>query len=105
MDISRKIDKFYLLMLMTKCGNNGRGYEIFSERYTDIETELKSILAENKIKPLNENRIRIWEIILELWQKYKEEHKTKNTLSSGLIKLNRKTFYDLFNAVKYIYIL
>jgi hypothetical protein len=36
---------------------------------------------------------------LELWVKYKEEHKEDNELSDGLIKLNRLTFSDLFYAM------
>ena len=61
---------------------------------------LGSLLNQNKIKPLNQNSTRIVEITLELWQKYKEEHRSDNTLSNGLIKLNRKTFSDLFYAMQ-----
>ncbi|MCK5170786.1 MAG: hypothetical protein KAQ75_12990, partial [Bacteroidales bacterium] len=54
----------------------------------------------NKVRPLNENSTRICEITLELWQKYKEEHRSDQTLSNGLIQLNRKTFSDLFFAMQ-----
>jgi hypothetical protein len=98
---AKLVDKFYLLMVETTSEeNSGRSYDRFAEMYVEIEVEINSLLNKNKIKPLNENSTRICEITLELWQKYKEEHKTDNTLSNGLIKLNRKVFADLFFAMQ-----
>jgi hypothetical protein len=98
---SKQVDKFYLLMLeTTKQENDGRKYELFTNEYVNIEVELNSLLSKNKVRPLNENSTRICEITLEHWQKYKEEHKEKNTLSDGLIKLNRQSFSDLFYAMQ-----
>jgi len=98
---SKQVDKFYLSMLETTTPeNNGRKFELFANEYVNIEVELNSLLTKNKIKPLNENSTRICEITLELWQKYKEEHKTKNTLSNGLIILNRQSFNDLFYSMQ-----
>ena len=98
---SKAVDKFYLSMLeTTSASNEGRTFNNFSEEYVNIEVELNSLLNKNKIRPLNENSTRICEITLQLWVKYKEEHKTDNTLSNGLIKLNRKTFDDLFFAMQ-----
>lgn len=98
---AKAIDKFYLLMLgTTKAENGGRDFSKFSAQYVDIEVELNSLLNKNKIRPLNENSTRICEITIQLWLKYKEEHKNDNTLSDGLIKLNNKTFSDLFYAMQ-----
>ena len=98
---TRQVDKFYLTMLETTTEeDNGRIYEKFAMQYVDIEVELFSLLNQNKVRPLNENSTRICEITLQLWQKYKEEHKTDNTLSNGLIKLNMQTFSDLFFAMQ-----
>ena len=98
---TKQVDKFYLTMLeTTTVDNNGRSYEKFANQYVDIEVELYSLLNQNRVRPLNENSTRICEITLELWQKYKEEHKTDNTLSDGLIKLNQQTFSDLFFAMQ-----
>lgn len=100
-NIARHVDKFYLEMLeTTNKKNDGRAYDKFTESYINIEVELNSLLVQNKIRPLNENSIRICEITLQLWIKYKNEHKTDNTLSDGLIILNRKTFDDLFYAMQ-----
>lgn len=98
---SKAVDKFYLLMLETTTSENeGRVFNKFAEQYVNIEVELNSLLNKNKIRPLNENSIRVCEITLQLWIKYKTEHKKDNTLGNGLIKLNRKTFSDLFYAMQ-----
>jgi hypothetical protein len=99
--VTKQTDKFYLTMLeTTKNESDGRSYTKFVEEYVAIEVELNSLLNKNKVRPLNENSVRICEITLELWIKYKEEHKADNDLSDGLIKLNRKTFSDLFYAMQ-----
>lgn len=97
---AKQVDKFYLMMQETTSKeNDGRIFINFATQYVDIEVELNSMLTKNKIRPLNENSIRICEITLELWEKYKNEHKDDDTLSDGLIKLNRMTFSDLFYAM------
>jgi hypothetical protein len=98
---SMTVDKFYLSMLeTTKAENTGRAFSKFSEQYVEIEVELNSLLNQNKVRPLNENSIRICEITLQVWMKRKEEHKKDNTLSDGLIKLNQKDFNELFLAMQ-----
>jgi PBP1b-binding outer membrane lipoprotein LpoB len=100
LETAKRVDKFYLDMLETTVNENGdRAYNKMVDSYVEIEVELSSLLSKNKIRPLNENSIRICEITLELWVKYKEEHKEDNELSDGLIKLNRLTFSDLFYAM------
>ena len=98
---SKSVDKFYLKMLETTTPkDSGRAYNKSVEEYVNIEVELNSLLNKNKIRPLNENSTRICEITLELWIKRKVEHKTKDSLSDALIKLNRKDFSDLFFAMQ-----
>lgn len=100
-ETAKTVDKFYLSMLeTTTVDNDGRAYVKFTEQYVGIEAELNSLLNKNKIRPLNQNSTRICEITLQLWQKYKEEHKSKNKLSDGIIKLNQKTFSELFFAMQ-----
>lgn len=97
---AKVVDKFYLSMLETTSDKNGsRAFDNFTDQYVEIEVDLNALLNKNKIRPLNENSVRICEITLQLWLKYKEEHKKDNTLSDGLIKLNRKAFSDLFFAM------
>jgi hypothetical protein len=100
-NIAKDVDKFYLSMLeTTTAADSGRVYKNFAEQYVSIEVELNSLLVKNKIRPLNENSTRICEIAIEMWIKYKEEHKKDDSLSDGLIRLNRKTFSDLFFAMQ-----
>lgn len=99
--LAKQVDKFYLEMLETTSNSNGgRAFKKFTESYVNIEVELNSLLNKNQVRPLNENSIRICEITLQLWIKYKNEHKEDNNLSDGLIKLNRKTFGDLFYSMQ-----
>ena len=98
---AKAVEKFYLVMLETASEENGgRVYNKFAEQYINIQVELNSLLNKNKNRPLNENSTRVCEITLELWMKYKEEHKKDNTLSNGVIKLNKLTFDDLFYAMQ-----
>ncbi len=100
-ETSKAVDKFYLIMLETTSNTGGeRSYELFAEDYVNIEVELNSLLNKNKVRPLNDNSIRICEITLQLWQKYKLEHKEDNSLPDGMIELNRQTFSDLFYAMQ-----
>jgi len=88
------------MMETTAPENDGRAYDKFSDQYVNIEVELNSLLNKNKVRPLNTHSTRICEITKQLWVKYKEEHKTDNTLNDGLIKLNQLTFSDLFYAMQ-----
>ena len=98
---SKTVDKLYLTMLETTvAADSGRSYAKFANQYVAVEVELNSLLTKNKLRPLNKNSLKIIENTLELWQKYKGEHKADNTLSDGIIKLNRKTFNDLFFAMQ-----
>lgn len=100
-ETAKEVDRFYLNMLETTSNSNGqRAYPFFAEKYVDFEVELNSLLNQNRIRPLNENSVRICEITLQLWVKYKEEHKEDNSISDGMIKLNRQTFSDMFYAMQ-----
>lgn len=97
---AKKVDKFYLIMLeTTDQDNKNREYSNFINEYIDIEVELNALLSRNRVKSLNKNSIRICEITLELWIKYKEEHKKDVWLSDVKIRLNRKNMGELFYAM------
>ena len=98
---SKSVDLFYLNMLENTSVKTGdRIFDEFSEKYTELEVELNSLLNKNKIRPLNNHSTRICEITLQLWQKYKSVHKKDTTLLDGEIKYNRKVFNDLFYAMQ-----
>ncbi len=95
---AKKIDNFYLTMKDIPAAK--RQYDNFSTSYIDIEVDLNSLVTKNRVRPLNTESTRIAEITLQLWEKYKEEHKKDNALSDGLIKLNKKTLSDMFYAMQ-----
>lgn len=98
---SKTIDKFYLTMLETTTSQiGGRAYGKYVPEYVDIEVELNSLLNKNRVRPLNQNSTKICAITLNIWQKRKEEHKSLDSLTNGLIKANRKEFSDLFYAMQ-----
>jgi hypothetical protein len=97
-ETAKKIDNFFLTMQDVPLAD--RQYDHFSTGYIEIEVDLNSLVTKNRVRPLNTESTRITEISLQLWEKYKEEHKKDNSLSNGLIKLNRKTFSDLFYAMQ-----
>lgn len=94
--VGKKVDKFYGDLLETK--SNERAYQKFSDRYVDLETDIRSLVTRNKARALNEESTQISEITLKLWVKYKENHKAKDTYSDGNAKLDRNRFVRLFAA-------
>jgi len=97
---SKEIDRFYLTMMdLHDNKEGGRAYEKFREGYINIEVELISLLNKNKVKPLNTHSIRICEITLQIWRKYKQEHKEDDAIPDGLIKYNMLAMNDLMYAM------
>lgn len=97
---SKEIDRFYLNMMdMTSNTEGGRSYDQFREGYIDIEVELLSLLNKNRVRPLNAHSTRICEITLQIWRKYKQEHKEDDAIPDGLIKLNMLAMNDLMYAM------
>ncbi|MEI7628944.1 MAG: hypothetical protein WCJ80_11930 [Bacteroidota bacterium] len=97
--VSKSVDLLYLTMLESDSVDN-RTYATYAERYINIEVELTSLLNKNKVRPLNKNSTRICEISLQLWQKYKEEHKLKRLLNNDVVKLYRVRMSNLFYTMQ-----
>lgn len=99
-ETAKAVDRFYLLMLeTTNESDQSRAYHNFVRDYINIQVEINDLLRKNRMRPLNDQSVRICEITLNLWIKYKEEHRKENTLSDGIIELNRMAFADLFEAM------
>jgi hypothetical protein len=94
--VGKKVDRFYGDVLETK--STDRPYQKFSERYVEIETDIRSLVTRNRARALNEESTQISEIILKLWVKYKDNHKLKDTYSDGNAKLDRNRFIRLFSS-------
>ena len=80
--------------------NGARNYDKFIDQYVEIEADLNALLMKNKVRALNENSLRICEITIEFWKKYKNEHKKDIVLETGIIKLNRLTMRDLMYSMQ-----
>jgi hypothetical protein len=94
--VGKQVDKFYGNLLEVQ--PNERAYQKFSDRYVEIETDIRSLVTRNKARALNEESTQISEITLNLWLKYKENHKAKDIYSDGTAKLDKNRFIRLFAA-------
>lgn len=92
--VGKKVDKFYGELLEMRLAD--RAYQKFSDRYVDIETDIRSLVTRNKARALNDESTQISEITLNLWIKYKNNHQAKDTYSDGIAKLDRNRFGRLF---------
>jgi hypothetical protein len=92
--VGKKVDLFYGNLL--EAPEKDRPYAKYSEKYVEIEADLRSLYMRNKSRPLNQESTEISRIILNLWVKYKQAHRDRNTYSSGNAKLDRARFERLF---------
>lgn len=92
--VGKSIDKFYGTLLEVPAAS--REYQKYSEKYVQLESELRSLYIRNKSRPLNEESTKISESILKLWVKFKGKHKAKNSYKDGNAKLDRNKFVNVF---------
>ena len=93
---AKKVDKFYGTLLETKA--ESRQYSSFSEQYVTLETDIQGMVTRNQARALNSESTEISQIILKLFTKCKELHKTRNTYTDGIAKLDQKRFVRLFGS-------
>ena len=81
----KKVDRFYgdLLEVPEK-----RPYQKYAGKYVEIETELRSLHLRNQARPLNEESIRIVEIMLNHWIAYKKLHRAGNDYPTARAELH-----------------
>jgi hypothetical protein len=92
----KRVDFFYGNLL--EAPEKDRMYSKYSEKYVEIETDLRSLYMRNKSRPLNQESTEISRIILDLWVKYKQAHQNRDAYSSGIAKLDRGRFQRLFGS-------
>jgi hypothetical protein len=92
----KKVDHFYGQLL--EVPEKDRQYAKYSEKYVEIETDLRSLYMRNRSRPLNQESTEISRIILDLWVKYKQRHRERNAYSSGNAELDRTRFQRLFGS-------
>jgi hypothetical protein len=92
----KKVDHFYGSLL--EAPEKDRKYSKYSEKYVEIETDLRSLHMRNRSRPLNQESTEISRIILDLWVKYKDAHQRRDAYSSGIARLDRGRFQRLFGS-------
>jgi len=95
--IAKKVDLFWGNLIDTDI--NQRSYELFKDRYNEIETELRGLLMKNEIRPLNEESTKQAQILLDLWIQDKQIHKESNSFSDFEAKRHREHFTRVFTAM------
>ena len=78
-------DQFYLDLQMMD--QKDRTFESCKKKYVEIESEINSIMFQNKSRKKNDDMIAIVKTLKDKFVQYKTEHKTKTTLSDGEIKI------------------
>ena len=96
LQIAKSIDSFYLNLMNTD--SSDLAYANFSDSYQAIELELRSLWLQSEAKPLNSESARISKTVLDLWVKYKEQHRKNNTYNLHLAPIHRDRFHELFVA-------
>ena len=94
--VGKKVDLFYGNLL--EVPEKDRKYSNYSEKYVEIETDLRSLYMRNRSRPLNQESSEISRIILDLWVKYKDAHQKRDAYSSGIARLDRGRFQRLFGS-------
>jgi len=96
--VTKDIERLYLKLLEQPIAQ--RKYDAYSETYINIEVELSSLYKKNKLRPKNVEATRSYEIALEKWQDYRQDHKQKGVLTDGIIGLNRKFMADILFSIQ-----
>src|SRR6266850_8551792 len=91
---ARAVDQFYGELIEAPAGK--RHYADFSERYVQIESELRALVLRNEVRPLNGDSTEIARNILTLWRQKKERHKLADAYLPGAAALDRDRFADMF---------
>lgn len=97
--ISKDVDLFYTSMLETEPPAERR-YSTYVEKYVLIEVELRALKNINATRSNNRDQVLISTNVLHQWIKYKEQHKTENTLSNAKIVLNREYMLAQLTALE-----
>jgi hypothetical protein len=78
-------DKLYLDLLASDTVK--RSYDLYKDRYTEIEAEINSIQLKNEARKQNQDFLKMIMNLHGLFDKYRDEHKThKSSLTDGEIK-------------------
>jgi hypothetical protein len=93
----KEIDQFYTDILNTS--PEERYFNNYSNSYNAIESNLRVLVLRDSVQQLNTESTQMAQNILNLWLKYKNDHKENNSLKDALIILHRDRFFQMFSAM------
>lgn len=96
-DTAREIDLFWGELLDTD--ENERPYAKYAARYNEIEADLRSLVVQNEIRPLNKESTTQAKNALELWVEDRRLHKEQDGFSDFEAKRHRTQFERVFIAM------
>ena len=100
--LKQKINSFYTTVLPLEMKRNEKiDYKSCEDYYNDIEMNMNDVYKVNNFKKLNNKTTYTTYVILDKWKIYKEEHRNYDSISKGLMLLNKMTIDDLLNSLKY----
>lgn len=92
--IGREVDLFYAKLIDVSPGE--RRYAPYSDRYAEIEADIRSLVRRNAARPLNNESQKISKQILKFWIEYRNKHREKDAYSDA--RFDRDRFDRLFTA-------
>lgn len=95
--IFKKVDLFWGELLDTP--DTEREYEKFKNKYTEIETDIRTLVMRNEIRALNKESVKQANIALDLWIQDRDEHKKNDKISDFEARRHRKQFQRVFIAM------
>lgn len=95
--VAKRVDLFWGTLLDSEATQ--RPYAQYQEQYNQIESDIRSLMMRNAIRPLNKASTRQGEIALKLWQQDHENHKANDTISDFIAKRHREQFTRVFTAM------
>lgn len=95
--VNKKIDRFFIELQYAEVDE--RKYDGFRQAYVDIDVELNALKTMQAVRPMNDLTVKQVDILLELWQQERQNHKSKDGISDFLIKRHRSQYNRLLLAM------
>lgn len=95
--LAREVDLFWGQLLDTP--EPERPYEAFRADYNRLESDLRALVLQNEIRPLNEASTQQARTALALWQEDREHHRAEDGFSDFLARRHRHQFERIFRAM------
>lgn len=92
--IGREVDLFYARLVDVP--KNELRYVPYSDRYAEIEADIRSLVRRNASRTLNSESQKICKQILKFWTQYRDKHRSKNAYDDAVF--DRERFDRLFTA-------